>query len=178
VAVSAIDLNGYARDTQATGNDGRFTTVNIATGAYNVELALDDIETYSPVSPAVTVTGGGNSFVSTFTVSGALGAITGSVSLGGVPLRTGALIVVTTATLAGGPPALSSATLTGSPYYIASSLEDGTYRVDVRQSTTTTYRVYAYYVTYGGATPTINTLSTSGVGVLSGQTVTGINFAW
>ena len=156
-------------------------TTNISTGPYTVELALDDIEAASPASPTVMVTAGGNVFAGTFTVTGALGAISGAVTLGGLHLRTGALIVVTTATLSGSPPAppaLSSATLTGSPYYIASSLEDGTYRVEVRQSTSTPYRVYAYYVTYNGAVPVINSLNTSGVGVLSGQTVSGINFAW
>ncbi|MDD5302268.1 MAG: carboxypeptidase-like regulatory domain-containing protein [Elusimicrobia bacterium] len=176
IAVAVTDINGYARDTQVSGTDGRFTTINISTGFYVVEPALDEIESVSPSSAAVTVTSGGNIFASTFTVSGALGAITGSVTLAGSPLRTGALIVVTTATLAGSvPPALSSASLVGSPYYIASSQEDGTYRVEVRQSTTTTYRVYAYYISNGG---TINALNTAGVSVLAGQTVSGTNFAW
>ncbi len=181
VAVSALDINGYARDTQVSGSDGRFTTLNISTGFYIVQPQLDEIESVSPSSAGVTVTSGGNAFSSTFTVTGALGTITGSVTLGGAALRTGALIVVTTATLAGtppAPPALSSASLTGSPYYLASSQEDGTYSVEVRQSTTTLYRVYAYYITYGGAAPTINSLTTTGVSVLSGQTVTGIDFAW
>jgi type II secretory pathway pseudopilin PulG len=181
VAVSAIDINGYARDTQVSGSDGRFTTLNISTGFYVVQPQLDEIESVSPSSAAVTVTAGGNVFAATYTVTGALGAITGSVTLNSAPLRTGALIVVTTATLVGSPPAppsLSSASLVGSPYYIASSQEDGTYRVEVRQSTSTTYRVYAYYITYSGATPTINSLSQTGVGVLAGQTVSGINFAW
>lgn len=181
VAVSMIDVNGYARDTQVSGTDGRFTSLNITTGSYVVTPELDEIESVSPTTAPVTVTAGGNVFAATFTVSGALGSITGNVSVGGLPLRTGALIVVTTATLAGSPPAppaLSSATLTGSPYYITSSLEDGTYSVDVRQSTSTTYRVYAYYITYSGANPTINSLNTTGVSVLAGQTVSGINFAW
>ncbi len=181
VAVSAIDINGYSRDTQVSASDGRFTTLNISTGFYTLEPELDEIESVSPSSAGVTVVAGGNTFTATFTVTGALGAITGAVTLGGLPLRTGALIVVTTATLAGSPPAppsLSSATLTGSPYYIASSMEDGTYHVDVRQSTTTTYRVYAYYTSYNGTTPILNSLTTTGVGVLSGQTVSGINFAW
>ena len=89
--------------------------------------------------------------------------------------------MVTTATLAGTPPAppsLSSATLTGSPYYVASSREDGTYRVEVRQSTSPAYRVYAYYITYPGGAPTINAQSASGVQVLAGQTTTGVNFSW
>lgn len=181
VAVSILDSNGYSHDTQVSGSNGYFTTLNIATGTYDVDLALDSIENQSPLNVSATVVPGGNTFSSTFTVTGALGAITGNVTLSGAPLKTGALIVVTTVTLAGSPPAppaLSSANLVGSPYYIASSLEDGSYHVDVRQSTSTTYRVYAYYTTYSGATPTINSLVITGVGVLSGQTVSGQNFAW
>jgi hypothetical protein len=181
VAVSLLDINGYSHDQPVSGPDGRFTSLNISTGAYTLEPALDSLESASPSVAAVTIVPGGTIFAATFTVSGALGAITGSVTLGGAPLRTGALIVVTTATLAGSPPAppmLSSMSLTGSPYYLVSSQEDGTFRAEVRQSTAPAYRVYAYYVTYNGATPTITALTQSNVGVLAGQTVTGVNFAW
>lgn len=181
VAVALIDANGYSHDQPVSGPDGRFTSLNISTGVYTVEPALDSLESASPSSAAVSVVSGGVVFASTFTVSGALGAITGSVTLGGAPLRTGALIVVTTATLPGSPPAppaLSSTTLTGSPYYLVSSQEDGTFRAEVRQSTSPAYRVYAYYVTYSGATPTITARTQTNVGVLAGQTVTGVDFAW
>lgn len=181
IALSVADINGYSRDQPVSGTDGRFTSLNISTGFYVVTPALDEMESVSPSSVAVTVTSGGNVFASTFTVSGALGRITGAVTLGGLPLRTGALIVVTTATLAGSPPAppaLSSATLTSSPYYLASSMEDGTFSVEVRQSTSPAYRVYAYYSTVSGAAATINALSQTNVQVLAGQTVTGVNFAW
>ena len=181
VAVSLIDVNGYSRDQPVSGSDGRFTSLNVSTGVYSVEPALDSLESASPATAAVTVTSGGNAFSSTFTIAGALGSITGSVTLGGAPLRTGALIVVTTATLTGAPPApptLDAAALTGSPYYLASSQEDGTFRVDVRQSTAPAYRVYAYYTSYSGAVPVISAQSLTGVQVLAGQTVSGNNFAW
>lgn len=181
VAVSLIDNDGYARDQPVSGADGRFTSLNITTGTYTASPALDSLETSSPSAPGFTVTSGGNTFIATFTVSGALGAITGSVQASGAVLRTGALIVVTTAALAGAPPAppaLSSAALTGTPYYLASSGEDGTYRVEVRQSTSPAYRVYAYYVTYPGGAPQINALSQTGVSVLAGQTVSGVDFSW
>jgi hypothetical protein len=181
IAVSLIDVNGYSRDQPVSGSDGRFTSLNVATGAYTLEPALDSLESAVPASAAVTVTSGGNIFASTFTVAGALGAITGSVSLTGAPLRTGALIIVTTAALPGTPPApptLDASALTGSPYYLTSSQEDGTYRIEVRQSTAPAYRVYAYYTTYNGGTPVINSLSLTGVQVLAGQTVPGNNFAW
>lgn len=182
IAVSLIDAAGYSRDQPVSGADGRFTSLNISTGAYTAEPALDSLESASPTSPAFTVVSGGNTFISSFTVSGALGKITGAVTVGGAPLRTGALIVVTTATLAGSPPAppaLSTSSLTGAPYYVSSSREDGTFNVEVRQSTSPAYRVYAYYVTYGaGGTPTISPLSQTGVQVLAGQTVSGVDFSW
>jgi hypothetical protein len=179
--VNLIDVNGYSRDQPVSGSDGRFTSLNIATGTYSVEPALDSLETSSPTFTMVTVTPGGNVFSSSFTVGGAMGAITGAVTVSGQVLRTGALIVVTTATLAGTPPALptlDAGSLTGSPYYLTSTQEDGSYRVDVRQSTSPAYRIYAYYTTYNAGVPTINAQSLTNVPVLSGQTVTGKNFAW
>jgi hypothetical protein len=182
VAVAALDLNGYARDTQVTDNNGRFTTINITTGTYDMTPELDSLESSTPTSRTVTVGSGQTVFSTTFTVSGALGTITGSVTSGGNGISTGVLIVVTTVTLAGTPPALpalSSNTLSGSPYYIASSKEDGTYSIDVRQSTSTTYRAYAYYTTLSSTgAVTTQTQTLTNISVLAGQTVTGKNFAW
>lgn len=183
VAINAIDGNGLARDTQVSDVNGRFTTVNIATGAYEVTPSLDSLETSTPTYISKTVVGGQTVFAGTFTVTGALGAITGSVSVGGVPIATGVLIVVTTATLSGtppAPPALSTASLTGAPYYVASSLEDGTYRVDVRQSSApASYRIYGYYTTLNSTgAVTFNSQTLTGVDVLAGQTVPGKNLAW
>lgn len=181
VAVSVIDSAGYARDQPVSGSDGRFTSLNIATGTYTVSPVLDSLESANPKDASVSVVSGGTAFASTFTVSGALGVITGAVMASGQPLRTGALIVVTTATLTGAPPAppaISTMSLTAAPYYFTSSTEDGTFRLEVRQSTAPAYRVYAYYVTYPGGAPTINALSQTGVQVLAGQTVTGVNFSW
>jgi len=181
IAVAALDSNGSSRDQQVTDSSGRFTTVSIATGVYSIEPAVGSHETSIPPATSVTVTIGATVSAGTFTITGALGTIRGSVSAGGTPLRVGALIVVTTITLAGTPPAppsLSSATLTGTPYYITSSNEDGTYSVDVRQSTSPAYRVYGYYTTFSGQTPVITSLVNTGVSVTAGQTVSGVNFAW
>lgn len=181
VSFVALDVNGYSHDQQVTGSSGRFTTNNISTGTYTIEPVLDVLETSSPSSATVTIAGGVTTWTSTFTISGALGTIQGSVTLGGQTLRTGTLIVVTTATLAGSPPAppsLSTASLVSAPYYLASTHEDGTYSVDVRQSTSPAYHVYAYYTSYSGSTPQINALTQTNVQVLSGQTVTGVDFAW
>ena len=176
IAVAALDANGQARDQQVSDITGHFTTVNIATGIYTMQPAVDSLESWSPYSSVVTVTAGQTVFSTTFTISGALGTITGRVSAGGSPISTGVLIVVTTGTISGAPPTLSSMTLASTPYYTTSSLENGTYSVDVRQST---YTIYGYYETLNSAgAVTINPLSITNVSVTPGVTVSGKNFAW
>lgn len=182
VAVAAFDSNGVARDQQVSDLNGRFTTVNLTTGTYSVEPALGSHESSTPGSQSVNVTIGATVFSTTFTISGAMGSIEGTVQSAGAPIGTGVLIVVTTITLSGAPPAppaLSTATLLGPPYYVGSSYEDGTYSVEVRQSTSPAYRVYAYYTTLGpSGAVTINSQVLTNVQVLAGQTVSGKNFSW
>jgi Tfp pilus assembly protein PilV len=182
VAVTALDVNGYARDTEVTDNNGRFTTVIVGTGTYTVKPELDSLENSSPVSTPVTVAAGTTIFSTTFTISGALGSVSGSVTLGGKIISTGVLVVVTTAAMAGAPPApptLSSTTLATNSYYIASSREDGTYSVDVRQSTNPAYHVYGYYTTLNSTgAVVIQSLTLNNVQVVAGSSSTGNNFAW
>lgn len=179
VAVAALDVNGYSRDQQVSDVTGYFTTVAIPTGTYTMTPALDSIETSSPGSQSVTVTGGGTVSAGTFTITGAMGSITGSVTASGKPISTGVLIVVSSETLSGTPPApasLSEATLTGNPYYIASSKEEGTYTVDVRGGS---YLLYGYYTTISqSGAVTINAIDLGAVTVTPGQTVTGKDFSW
>ena len=182
VAVAALDVNGYAQGQQVSGTDGRFTTLTIATGTYSVEPVLGSKELSVPASVSVTVAIGGTVSAGTFTITGAMGSIRGTVTSGGQAITTGVMIIVTTSTLAGSPPApptLSVAALTASPYYITSSYEDGTYSVEVRQSTSPVYRVYSYYTTVSASgVVTINSQTNTSVSVLAGQIVTGVNFAW
>lgn len=182
VALSVLDANGVARDQQVSGTDGRFSTVIISTGYYTVEPALGALETCSPLTSTVTLEAvGGQQFSSTFTVYGALGYISGSVSAGGQPIRSGVLVVVTTATLAGSPPVppdLSSATLTGAPFYMVSSMENGMYLAEARGISGQTYNVYAYYPTPSGVSAVIISSTVFNVTVIPGQTTTGVNFSW
>lgn len=183
VTVSAINTaSGASADTEVTDSSGHFATMNIATGTYQVVPELDSLEYATPVSPTLTVTPGQSVFSATFTVTGALGTISGSVKSGGQPITSGVLIFVTTSTLAGSPPVppvLSTATLASSAVYLASSHEDGTYSVGVRQSTVPAYNVYAYYTTVNSAgAVTFQTQKIAGVPVLAGSTVTAQNFAW
>jgi hypothetical protein len=178
VAVVALDSNGILRDEEVSGTDGRVLLVNLATGTYSVQTILDSGETSSPISVSSAVVAGATVNVGTFTVSGAFGAITGSVSSQGQPIRTGVLIVASTSTATTDPPALSSATLASAPYYLSSSSEDGTYRVEVRGSTTTAYRVQGYYYTMNNTTPVLSSAVVTNVSVTAGQATGGVNFSW
>ncbi len=183
IAVSITDINGISRDQQVSGTDGRFTSISVPTGTYTAQPAIGSLEQSIPSSTTVSLTSpGATKFSSTFTITGAMGYIAGTVQSGGQPIKTGVLIVVTTTTLPGTsppvPPALSAATLAGVPYYVASSMEDGTYNIAVRQATSPSYNVYAYYPTPSGTGVTMVYQKVSGVQVLSGQTTTGVNFSW
>ncbi|MEI7528330.1 MAG: carboxypeptidase-like regulatory domain-containing protein, partial [Elusimicrobiota bacterium] len=180
VAVSILDANSIAKDQQVTGSDGSFLSVVLSTGYYIAQPTVGMLETVTPISSTVTIVGMGTTyFSSTFTVSGALGYITGTVKSGGLPIKTGVLIVVTTATLSGTPPAppdLSTATLTGSPYYLVSSMENGIYTAEVRNGAL--YNVYSYYPKAGSSSAVILSSKTTGVSVTAGQTTSGVNFSW
>ena len=181
VAVAIFDANSVAKDQQVSGADGRFTSVILSTGYYVVQPEIGALEASNPTASTVTILGlGSTMFSSTFTITGALGAITGTVTSGGQPIKTGVLIVVTTTTLTGSPPeppALSSATLNGSPFYMVSSMENGTYQVEVRNGSL--YHVYAYYPSVGSASTVIYSSSTAAnVSVTAGQTVSGVDFSW
>jgi prepilin-type N-terminal cleavage/methylation domain-containing protein len=180
VAVSVIDANGFADDTEITNSLGQFTTIVVATGSYEVTPELDTIASASPTYYTTTVTSGLTVFSTTFTITNALGVVTGTATLSGQAISTGVLIIVTTSTLTGSaPPNVSVTAMTVSPNYAGSSLEDGTYSISVRQSTSPAYNIYAYYSTVSSTGGVIlQTKNLTGVQVLAGQTVTGKSFAW
>ncbi len=181
VTVTATDANGIVADTQVSGTNGRFTLINLTTATYFVGPVLDPKETSSPLTRTVvlgTSNVGQTVFSTTFTVLGAMGTVTGTVKASSESIRTGVLIVVSTATMPSGPPTLSSASLTAAAYYADSSHEDGTYAIEVRGSTTTTYNVYAYYQRLSGQTVQISTGVISNVSVIPGAVTSGRNFTW
>ena len=179
IPMSAIDSNGNTQDQEVTDATGHFQTVNLATGTYTVRIPLDSTEVSNPVVVSANALSGQTVFVGTFTITGALGTISGNVTYKGNPISTGVLIVVTTDTLPSGPPNLSSASLTGISYYSTSSKEDGTFSLQVRQSTSPAYNVYGYYpeILPSGAISVV-TQSLSNVSILQGQTVSGQNLSW
>src|ERR1019366_8572147 len=174
VAVSALDAYGTAHDTEASGNNGKFTLINLTTGTYTVQPTLDTKEISVPASNSVLVTAGVTVWVGTFTITGAMGQVQGNVSYGGQPIKSGVLIVISTQAISIPPPALSVATLLNAAYYADSSNESGTYSVDVRGSTTTTYNVAAFYMRQNNQPPVTSTGPQTTVSVTAGQTTTGM----
>ena len=169
-------------DNLVSGADGRFTSVVLSTGFYTVQPILASLETSNPVNATLTLLAadmGTTKYSSMFTVLGAMGYITGTVKAAGQPIKTGVLVIVTTATLSGTPPAppdINSSTPV--TYYTVSSMENGTYLAEVRSSTNPKYNVYAYYPTPSGTTVTLVSSATANVSVLAGATTPGINFSW
>lgn len=179
IPMSVTDSDGNTQDQEISDPNGAFQTINLATGTYTVRIPLDSTETSNPNVVSATILSGQTVFVGTFTITGALGTISGTVTSAGSPISTGVLIVVTTDTLPSGPPTLSTASLTGISYYSTSSEENGTYSVEVRQSTSPAYNIYGYYPTLSpSGAVTISQQSLSNVSVLQGQTVPGNNLAW
>ena len=182
VAVAILDANSIARDQQVSGTDGWFTSVVLSTGYYIVQPVIGALESSTPVSSTVTILGLGDmQGSSTFTITGVLGYITGSVKHNNKPINSGVLIVVTTTTLpvSGAtpvPPNLSSSTLAGPPYYLVSSMENGTYLAEVRNGSQ--YNVYAYYPEPSGNSAIIHSSTTVHISVGAGQTTPGVNFSW
>ncbi len=191
VAVSILNYNGVASDQQVSGLNGHFTSVILSTGFYTAVPSIGSLEASYPLSSTVTIRAidmGQAVFSASFTITGALGYVSGTVQSGGKPISTGVLIVVTTAPLPSvlsgtppvsmpEPPILSSTSLTAPPVYIISSMENGVYRAEVRQSTNPAYGVYAYYPTPSGTAASIVYSSCSNVQVRAGS-ITWVNFSW
>ncbi len=178
VTVTATDLNDNVRGETVSGSDGKFLFSNLSTGAYTIRTVLDTGQTSSPTDAAAAVTTGNKISIGTFTVTGAYGVISGSVTASGSRITTGVLIVATTGTInASLPPAISTGMLSGAPYYMASTLSDGTFSVDVRAGTASaTFNIYGWYTTYSAGAP--NTVKkTRAVTVTGGQTAaTGLSW--
>lgn len=178
IVVAAANSGGATVDQEVSGSDGRYLLINLSTGDYVVSPALDSGEIATPSSATVTVAAGTTVSAATFTITGAFGTIKGSVSDAGQPIKTGVLIVCSTMTIVGNPPVLSNSSLSGASTYVVNSYEDGTYSMDVRESTSTTYRLYAYYPKFNGSSPAVTTMTVTGISVTAGQTRSGVDFAF
>lgn len=183
VTVAAL-FGGNQMGTAVSNASGIFSIKNLPTSStapyvYSVQPQTDVDAQSSPASQNVTMESTGTVFVGTFTVSGNMGNITGSVTNTALvpiqPITTGVLILASTSTLPSTPPAIygASAPALGSPIYATSSRSDGSYTLQVRGSTLAAYNIMAYLPTLTGSTGvTTSNKSYSGVSVTAGGTIT------
>jgi type II secretory pathway pseudopilin PulG len=172
IVMQAQSQEGFIYGEDVSDNAGKFIIPNLSTGTYYIKPVLSSKETSSPSVSTVTISAAGATvFAGTFTITGAMGKISGKVIYNGKPIKTGVLIIATTTTITA-PPTLSTATLTSTAYFLTSSYEDGTYTLEVIGSTTTPYKIYGYYTTYNNAgIPVIRSTSKTNVSVSPGQEV-------
>ncbi|TBR20618.1 prepilin-type N-terminal cleavage/methylation domain-containing protein [bacterium] len=154
-------------------SSGNFYFRNLSTGDYQVEPTLDPLEIWTPSSAPAHVVAGQSIHVGTFVVTGAQGRISGTITVNGALVTSGALILITTGTLSSTPPAIiASSAPAQSVIYSGSSKADGTYEIEVRGSTSTSYRVSAYVPVISGLSVSISTKTYTGVVVYSTGTTT------
>lgn len=179
VPVSAFKY-GIEQGNSISGNDGYYLIwgSGISTGTYEVVPQLEAGETPLPSTHTVTLSAGEDLFVGTFTVSGAMGNLTGSVTAGTAGITTGVLVYATSSTITGSPvmpPTIDAAARAGSViYYAVSSNAQGMYTLPVRGGYT--YNVYAWYTTWPNDTPTVTPRQTTAT-VAAGETVVK-DFSW
>ena len=156
-----------------TDTSGAFYIKNLSTGTYDISPVLDPLDVWAPSSFTVTTVASRMIHVGTFTVTGAQGKLGGSVYYNGNPVTIGALVLVSTATLPSTPPAIvASSSPAQAVIYAASSKADGSYLLEVRGSTSTSYRVHAYVPVVGPNSVTVSTKVYTGVVVYSSGTTT------
>lgn len=178
IAIIISDTAEITKDQQISGLDGRFTSNVLSLGTYVIDPVVDSKSSVNPSSYTVTISLSGKTyFSSTYTVTNALGYISGSVKYQSAPVKTGALIVVTTKTITS-PPDLNTSLLSGIPYYITSSNEEGNYLAEVRQSTNPKYNVYAFYTLPNQSGYSIISATQTNISVLAGSTTYNVNFSW
>ncbi|HVA66483.1 MAG TPA: carboxypeptidase regulatory-like domain-containing protein [Elusimicrobiota bacterium] len=168
--VVTANVGGNQGGTGTTGASGLFY-ITLPTGTYTVEPTLDSGQSSSPTSITAAAAQGKTVFIGTFTVSGAMGTIAGSVTYNGSVVTSGALILASTVAI---PPTLPSISASSSPaqtpIYSASSLSDGTYSLPVRGGYT--YNIAVYIPTVSGPGVSVSQKSYSGISVTPSQTTT------
>jgi len=172
ITVSAT-RGGYEYGTATSDSSGIFYLRNLSTGTYTVKPVVDPLETYSPASISATVSSTQAVHIGTFTIAGAYGTLSGNLTFNGAKLTSGALILVSTKTLAATPPSIvASSSPAQAVIYAASSKADGTFEVEVRGSTITTFNVSAYIPVLGASSVSVTTKTYSGITIHPQQETT------
>ena len=169
----AATISGAQYGLAVADASGNFYIKNLSTGTYDVAPILDPLETYSPLSASIAVTPGVTVDIGTFTISGALGTLSGTIENNSESVTSGALVLISSDTIASTPPDIvASSSPAKSVIYAASSLADGTFEVEVRGSTSATYNVSVYVPIITGSGVTITTKSYSGISITAGNETT------
>lgn len=149
-------------------SSGNFYFHNLTTGTYQIEPTLDPLEQWSPSSFTAVAAAGQTVHVGTFVVTGAQGSVGGTVRYNGELVTTGSLILISTGVIPATPPAIiASSAPARAVYYSGSSKADGTYTIEVRGSTSTTYNLSVYVPVISGDAVTVTTKTYSGLVVYS-----------
>lgn len=152
--IITASLGGTQLGTALSESDGYFTLMDLSTGAWTVEAQPDAGESASPSSYSKAIAeadAGTTLFVGTFTISGALGRIAGTVKENGVSIQTGVMVVISTSAISDPPAAIDGSFRSGADIYFGtSSGADGQYAVSVPGGYT--YNISAWYKNAGGAT--------------------------
>lgn len=161
-----------------------YITVSTRTTPYSITPVLDPLQSYSaqPSDPlSATVTSPGTTIhAGTFTVTGGMGTITGTVTNNGSAITTGVLIIASTGTVSDPPPAIygSSAPALSNPFYAVSSNANGSYTLEVRGSAAT-YNMRSFYPVVDIISGTVTyTSKTNTAVVAAGALTTGKDFSW
>ncbi|MDD5656930.1 MAG: carboxypeptidase regulatory-like domain-containing protein [Elusimicrobia bacterium] len=145
--VVTANFEGNQQGAGTSDGTGMFTIRNLSTGTYTIQPSLETGQDASPNSISATLDAAETVEVGTFTIAGAFGSISGRIrDASGASITSGALIVVGASDPPNPPWSVcgsSSPALT--PFYTASSKADGTYAMEVRGSTTTTYFLRVYW---------------------------------
>lgn len=161
-AMTAVNAAGLQVAAGVTDTGGNFTMRNVSTGSYTVFPVLESGQDVMPNTLPAAVTSTGSVFVGTFTVSGAFGSISGTVSDAAGLVTSGALMLASTNTIASSPAAIVGSSAPAQvPMYMVSSKADGTYALPVRGGAT--YYLSAYVPVISGTGVTITTKTYSGI---------------
>lgn len=136
--------------TAMTDSAGNYTLYGVPAGLTMIAPVMDtQAQSSNPSAVNLTVTQGTTHSGNNFTVTDSLGKIMGTVKAGGSPITTGVLVVASTTPVASLPTLDSSYRAGGNVLYSVVSDAAGNYSVNVVRNST--YTVYAYYTTIGGA---------------------------
>lgn len=182
VAVSVTNnATGYTADNVFSGSDGYFTAslpFPVGGATFNVQPSAASGESVSPITSNVfylSNTPGTTVFAATYTVTSAVGTLSGRVSDHGDAINTGVLIIASTSAVPGTLLDIDGAFRgSGALYYSGSSRPDGTYSFDLRNGT---YTVSGWHTRFSGNTLTVTRQDQANVIVQPRQTTT-LDLSW